>query len=51
MSIKKISKDQPDKFEFNADNLFEAKKILERYPKEKKKKCCDGIIISGSKSK
>ena len=29
MSIKKISKDQPDKFEFSADKLLEAKKILE----------------------
>ena len=44
MSIKKISKDQPDKFEFNADNLFEAKKILERYPKEKKKSAVMALL-------
>jgi len=44
MSIKKISKDQPDKFEFNADNLFEAKKILERYPKEKKKNAVMALL-------
>ena len=29
MSIKKISKDQPDKFEFSAYSLLEAKKILD----------------------
>ena len=44
MSIKKISKDQPDKFEFNADNLLEAKKILERYPKEKKKSAVMALL-------
>ena len=32
MSIKKISKDQPDNFEFTKDNLLKAKKIIENYP-------------------
>jgi|TARA_B100001741_G_scaffold290841_1_gene270614 NADH-quinone oxidoreductase, E subunit len=44
MSIKKISKDQPDKFEFSADNLLEAKKILERYPKDKKKSAVMALL-------
>ncbi len=44
MSIKKISKDQPDKFEFSADNLLEAKKILERYSKDKKKSAVMALL-------
>ena len=35
MSIKKISKEQPDKFEFNTSNLESAKKIILNYPKGK----------------
>ena len=37
MSLKKISKDQPDKFEFNHDSLEAAKKILSNYPEGKEK--------------
>ena len=33
MSLKKISKDQPDKFEFDQQSLEAAKKILSNYPK------------------
>ena len=32
MTIKKISKNQPDNFEFSKDNLDLAKKIIEKYP-------------------
>ncbi len=32
MSLKKISKEQPDNFEFNKKNLEVAKKIIEQYP-------------------
>ena len=32
MSIKKISKEQPDKFEFTLDNLEKVKKIIKKYP-------------------
>ena len=32
MSIKKISKEQPDGFEFTFDNLEKAKKIIKKYP-------------------
>tara|TARA_B100000700_G_scaffold246752_1_gene275835 strand:+ start:43 stop:657 length:615 start_codon:yes stop_codon:yes gene_type:complete len=37
MSIKKISKEQPDKFEFNPKNLEIANKIISNYPKGKQK--------------
>ena len=36
MSIKKISKIQPETFEFLEDNLIEAKKEIKKYPKDKK---------------
>ena len=32
MSLKKISKDQPDSFEFNSKSLEAAKKIISNYP-------------------
>ena len=37
MSLKKVSKDQPDKFEFSDENLNLAKKIVLNYPTGKKK--------------
>ena len=36
MNIKKISKIQPDSFEFSKDNLEEAEKEIKKYPKERK---------------
>ena len=35
MTIKKISKDQPENFEFTKENLEEANNIIKRYPKDK----------------
>ena len=35
MSLKKISKDQPDDFEFSEKNLEISKKIIDKYPKGK----------------
>ncbi len=35
MSIKKISKEQPDEFKFTSDNLEKAKKIIKKYPNGK----------------
>ena len=35
MSIKKVSKDQPDSFEFNEENLKIANDIIKNYPKGK----------------
>ena len=36
MSLKKVSKEQPDKFEFSNENLILAEKIMKKYPKERK---------------
>ncbi len=36
MTIKKISKIQPETFEFSKDNLLEVEKEVKKYPKEKK---------------
>ena len=36
MSLKKVSKEQPDKFEFSKENLILAEKIIQKYPNEKK---------------
>ena len=35
MSIKKISKEQPEFFKFSEENLNKAKKIINKYPTEK----------------
>ena len=35
MSIKKISKEQPDTFGFSAENLLKAKEIIKKYPEGK----------------
>ena len=36
MSLKKISKTQPENFEFSKDNLEQAEKEIKKYPKDKK---------------
>ena len=36
MSIKKVSKTQPESFEFSQDNLKEAENIIKKYPKNRK---------------
>ena len=36
MSIKKVSKTQPELFEFTNENLIKAEKEIKKYPKEKK---------------
>ena len=37
MSLKKISKEQPNSFEFNSENTSIAKKIISKYPNGKSK--------------
>ena len=32
MTLRKISKEQPEKFEFSEENLNEANKIINKYP-------------------
>ena len=44
MSLKKISKDQPDKFEFNQKSLEAANKILSNYPKGKEKSAVMALL-------
>ena len=44
MSLKKISKDQPEKFEFNQDSLEAAKKILSNYPEGKEKSAVMALL-------
>ena len=44
MSIKKVSKDQPDKFEFNPKNLEMANKIISNYPKGKQKSAVMSLL-------
>ena len=44
MSLKKISKDQPDKFEFDKQSLEAAKKILSNYPKGKEKSAVMALL-------
>ena len=44
MSFKKISKDQPEKFEFDQQSLEAAKKILSNYPKGKEKSAVMALL-------
>ena len=36
MSIKKVSEEQPESFEFSKENLNEAEKEIKKYPKDRK---------------
>ena len=44
MSLKKISKDQPDKFEFDQQSSEAAKKILSNYPEGKEKSAVMALL-------
>ena len=44
MSLKKVSKEQPDKFEFSDENLNLAKKIVLNYPTGKKKSAVMALL-------
>ena len=44
MSIKKISKEQPDNFEFNSKNLLNAKKIIKNYPEGKQQSAVMALL-------
>ena len=44
MSIKKISKEQPNNFEFNSENLSNAKKIIENYPEGKQQSAVMALL-------
>ena len=49
MSIKKISKEQPDKFEFTLDNLEKAKKIIKKYPNKKQQSAVMPLLYIAQK--
>ena len=44
MSIKKISKEQPDTFGFSGENLLEAKKIIKKYPEGKQQSAVMALL-------
>ncbi len=44
MSVKKISKDQPDTFEFNAQNIELANKMISNYPKGKQQSAVMALL-------
>ena len=44
MSLKKISKEQPDSFEFNSENLLGVKKIIDNYPKGKQQSAVMALL-------
>ena len=44
MSLKKISKDQPEKFEFSQDSLEAAEKIISNYPEGKEKSAVMALL-------
>ena len=44
MSLKKISKDQPDSFEFNSKSLQAAKKIISNYPTGKQQSAVMALL-------
>ena len=49
MSIKKISKEQPDKFEFTLDNLEKAKKVIKKYPDGKQQSAVMSLLYLAQK--
>ena len=51
MTLRKISKDQPENFEFTEKNLEEANKIIKKYPDKKKAKCSYVFTLYCSKTK
>ena len=44
MSIKKISKEQPDTFGFSGENLLEAKEIIKKYPEGKQQSAVMALL-------
>ena len=49
MSLKKVSKIQPDKFEFSDENLNLAKKLVSNYPAGKKKSAVMALLYLAQK--
>ena len=49
MSLKKISKDQPEKFEFTSKNIEVAKKIIQNYPEGKQQSAVMALLYMAQK--
>ena len=49
MSLKKISKEQPENFEFNSKNLEIAKSIIQNYPKDKQQSAVMSLLYIAQK--
>ncbi len=49
MSIKKISKEQPEKFEFDKNNTEQAKRIIQNYPKGKQQSAVMALLYLAQK--
>ena len=49
MTIKKIFKEQPDTFEFSAENLLEIKKIIQNYPNGKQQSAVMSLLYLAQK--
>ena len=45
MRLRKVSKEQPEKFEFSTENLKEAKEILLKYPDNKKQSAVMALLF------
>ena len=49
MTLRKISKDQPNNFEFSQDNLDEIKKIISKYPEGKQQSAVMSLLYIAQK--
>ena len=49
MTLRKISKDQPERFEFNTTNLEEVKKIIKKYPEGKQQSAVMSLLYLAQK--
>ena len=49
MSLKKISKEQPKKFEFTSKNIEVAKKIIQNYPEGKQQSAVMALLYIAQK--
>ena len=49
MTLRKISKNQPENFEFNSENLIEAKNIIRKYPDGKQQSAVMSLLYIAQK--
>ena len=49
MTLRKISKDQPERFEFNTKNLEEVENIIKKYPKGKQQSAVMSLLYLAQK--